>query len=175
MNPLHEDERERPDASVAVIIVDHGSRRAEANAMLEAVVDLYGRLTGRSIVEPAHMDLAEPSLAAAFTRCVLRGAHTVVIHPYFLLPGRHWSDDIPRLAATAAARYPGVNWLVTAPLGLHEGLIGVIDDRVRNCLACARGETGPCEACEASGGCRFRGSIDQIPVNGNLSENHSGS
>jgi len=105
----------------------------------------------------------------------MRGAHTVVIHPYFLLPGRHWSDDIPRLAASAAARHPGVHWLVTAPLGLHEGLAGVIDDRVRRCLACARGETGPCQVCEPGGGCRFHGSLEPIPEKGNLSERHSGS
>ena len=175
MNPTPTAERPRPDPGIGVVIVDHGSRRAEANAMLEAVAELYGRLTGRPIVEPAHMDLAGPSLAAAFTRCVLRGAHTVIIHPYFLLPGRHWSDDIPRLAAAAAAGHPGVRWLVTAPLGLHEGLVGVIDDRVERCLACAQGETGPCDACEPSGGCRFHGSIERISEDGNLSEKHSGS
>jgi sirohydrochlorin ferrochelatase len=175
MNSANDDDREHLDPGIGVVIVDHGSRRPEANAMLEAVAELYGRLTGTPIVEPAHMDLVEPSLAAAFNRCVLRGAHTVVIHPYFLLPGRHWSDDIPRLAAAAAARHPKVAWLVTAPLGLHEGLVGVIDDRVRHCLACARGEIGPCEVCEPSGGCRFSGSIEQISADGNLSENHSGS
>ena len=37
------------------------------------------------IVEPAHMELAEPSIATAFARCVERGATTVVVFPYFLL------------------------------------------------------------------------------------------
>jgi sirohydrochlorin ferrochelatase len=29
------------DASVAIVLVDHGSKRAEANAMLEDFADLY--------------------------------------------------------------------------------------------------------------------------------------
>ena len=57
------------------------------------------------IVEPAHMELAEPSLETAFDACVAAGATTVVIAPYFLGPGQHWDRDIPALAA-AACRAP---------------------------------------------------------------------
>jgi len=83
-----------PD-QVGVIVVDHGSRRAESNAMLLDVVAMFGRMTDWSIIEPAHMELASPTIAEAFDRCVERGAKLVVIHPYFLLPGKHWNQDIP--------------------------------------------------------------------------------
>jgi sirohydrochlorin ferrochelatase len=122
-------------AQVGVVLVDHGSRRDESNAMLLDVVALYGRVAPGAIVEPAHMELAEPSLATAFERCVRRGARLVVVHPYFLAPGRHGHEDIPRLAAEAAARFPAVRWLVTDPLGPHPKLAEVIDQRVRECLA----------------------------------------
>ena len=100
------------DPHLGVILVDHGSRRDESNAMLLDVVRNFADATGFSIVEPAHMELAEPSIATAFTRCIERGASSVVVFPYFLLPGRHWNDDIPRLAAEAggvvgARRRPG--------------------------------------------------------------------
>lgn len=144
--------------------------------MLEAMAALFTRLTGHAIVEPAHMELAQPSLATAFGRCVARGATTVVIHPYFLLPGRHWREDIPRLAAEAAAGHPGVRWLVTAPLGLHPALVEVVQDRVRHCLACALGEAGPCEICRDQGGCAFSGKLHGGEgSSGNLSDAHSGS
>ena len=57
--------------------------------MLLDVVALFQQHTGYAIVEPAHMELAEPSIGTAFDRCIERGARLVVIHPYFLLPGRH--------------------------------------------------------------------------------------
>ncbi len=62
---------------------------------------------------------ASPSISDAFDACVADGAATVVVSPYFLSPGRHWQEDLPALAAAAAARHPGVRYLVAAPLGLH--------------------------------------------------------
>ena len=62
--------------------------------------------------------------------CAAKGASEIVLHPYFLAPGRHSRDDIPRLAAEAAARHPGVTVRVTPPLGLHPGLVDAVLDRV---------------------------------------------
>jgi sirohydrochlorin ferrochelatase len=102
------------------------------------------------------MELAEPSIATAFRRCVERGAATVVVFPYFLLPGRHWSDDIPRLAAEAARQHPGVRYLVTAPFGMHPLISQVIRERITHCLAHAEGHADTCELCAGTDRCQLR-------------------
>src|SRR5688500_12668713 len=99
---------------LGIVIVDHGSRRSESNAFLAEVAARFAGQAGFEIVEPAHMELAEPTLETAFEQCVKRGATTVVVHPFFLLPGKHWDEDIPALAAAAARKHPGVRYLVTA-------------------------------------------------------------
>jgi sirohydrochlorin ferrochelatase len=76
------------------------------------------------------MELEEPSMATAFGRCVERGAKLVIVSPFFLLPGRHWTDDIPALAAQSAAKHAGVKYLVAAPLGPHPLLIEVLWRRI---------------------------------------------
>ena len=139
-----------------VIIVDHGSRRPASNQLLVEVAQQFAEATGQEIVEPAHMELASPSLGDAFDRCVARGAKTVVIHPYFLLPGRHWSEDIPALAAEAAANHPGVRYLMTAPLGLHPLMSEIIKDRIETCLLCAAGDAEPCTLCSDGNACCFQ-------------------
>ncbi|KDO55190.1 hypothetical protein CISIN_1g023828mg [Citrus sinensis] len=106
-----------------VIIVDHGSRRRESNLMLKQFVAMFREKTGYLIVEPAHMELAEPSIKDAFGSCVQQGANRVIVSPFFLFPGRHWCQDIPSLTAEAAKEHPGVPYIVTAPLGLHEQLV----------------------------------------------------
>jgi len=123
-------------ADTGVIIVDHGSRRSESNDLLLEVTEAYRRQSGWQIVEPAHMELAEPSIATAFARCVERGALLIVVFPYFLGPGRHWNEDIPRLAAEAALPFAerGVRHLVTEPLGLHPLILEVIDQRIAHGL-----------------------------------------
>jgi sirohydrochlorin ferrochelatase len=144
-------------SSLGVILVDHGSRREESNRLLLEVVASFAETSGLPIVEPAHMELAEPTIAAAFARCVDRGAKTVIVFPYFLLPGRHWHEDIPRLTAEAASAHPDVKFLVTAPFGLHPLMSEVISQRISRCLAHAGGDAAACDACDASDHCQFRG------------------
>ena len=143
------------DPHLGVILVDHGSRRDESNVMLLDVVRNFAEATGLSIVEPAHMELAEPSIATAFARCVERGATMVVVFPYFLLPGRHWNEDIPRLAAAAARQHPGIRYLVTAPFGLHPLMAEVIRQRIEHCLAHTQGQADACELCAGTDRCQL--------------------
>lgn len=111
---------------------------------------------GFEIVEPAHMELAEPSIGTAFDRCVERGATKVLICPYFLLPGKHWDQDIPELAAEAAGRHPGVPFVVTAPIGLHPMMKQVIENRIEHCISHMAGTAPECESCAGTGRCSFR-------------------
>jgi sirohydrochlorin ferrochelatase len=59
-----------------------------------------------------------------------RGLGRVIVFPYFLAPGRHWHEDIPRLAAEAAASHPGIEHLVTPPIGQHPLILAIIDERI---------------------------------------------
>jgi len=126
-----------------VIIVDHGSKRAAANDMLNEVVARFREATGAPIVEAAHMELAEPTIADAFQKCVGRGARRIVIHPYFLSPGRHSTSDIPRLCAAAAAHHPGVDYAVTEPLGLDPRMNDIILRRIEEALAQSGADIAP--------------------------------
>ncbi|XP_056176377.1 sirohydrochlorin ferrochelatase, chloroplastic isoform X2 [Syzygium oleosum] len=132
-----------------LIIVDHGSRRRESNLMLNEFVAMFRDKTGYPIVEPAHMELAEPSIKDAFCSCVLQGVTRVIVSPFFLFPGRHWHKDIPSLTAEAAKEHPGVSYIITAPLGLHELLVDVVNDRIKHCLSHVEGDADECEVCAA--------------------------
>ena len=118
-----------------IIIVDHGSRREESNQMLEQLAELFSeRFRQRfSIVEPAHMELAEPSIASAYARCVERGAQRMVVVPFFLGPGKHWTQDIPRLTAQAAERFPGTLYHVSPTLGIDDLILDLLAKRAGHC------------------------------------------
>jgi sirohydrochlorin ferrochelatase len=117
---------ERP----AILLVDHGSRRPEANDQLREVA---ARLRARDpdrVVRIAHLELAKPTIAEGIADCVAAGAREIVVHPYLLAPGRHSRDDIPAEAERAARQHPGVRVRVSAPLGLHEKLVDVVLERI---------------------------------------------
>lgn len=114
----------------AIVLVDHGSRHADANAVLDGIAALLRRRLPECAVRVAHMELAPPDLAEAIEACIAEGAREIVVHPYFLAPGAHATHDVPAQAAAAAARHPDVSIQVSAPLGVHEGLVDAILARI---------------------------------------------
>jgi sirohydrochlorin ferrochelatase len=114
----------------ALLLVDHGSRREEANAVLVRVAEMIRRLSGFPVVHYAHMEIAEPTISQGFDACVADGARQIIVHPYFLAPGAHYNEDIPRLVGEAAAKHPQVYWTITEPLGIHPKLCEVVLERI---------------------------------------------
>lgn len=139
-----------------MIIVDHGSRRQASNDMLLEATRVFASQSDYAIVEPAHMELAQPDIATAFANCVAHGAKRVIVFPYFLSPGRHWSEDIPALVAAAAKTFPDVEWLVTAPFGLHPEMSAIINDRIEHCLNVANDKGTGCDVCGDGSKCQLQ-------------------
>jgi len=99
-----------------ILIVDHGSQKREANDMLGSMANLIQTMAGSDVVvRYAHMELADPDIAAVF--------------PYMLSPGRHSTSDIPRMVADVARAFPHVSFSVTPAFGLHEKLAEVVLER----------------------------------------------
>lgn len=114
----------------AILLVDHGSRRAEANEQLTALAERVARRAPERVVRVAHLELAAPGIGEGVDACVAAGAGEIVVLPYFLGPGSHTQRDIPRLVEEAAARHPGVRVRIGEPLGIDERIVDLILDRV---------------------------------------------
>ncbi|MDQ6870630.1 MAG: cobalamin biosynthesis protein CbiX [Gemmatimonadota bacterium] len=113
-----------------ILIVDHGSQKREANDMLRVMADLIQTMAGADVVvRYAHMELAEPDIAAGFSSCVQGGATDITVFPYMLSPGRHSTADIPRMVANVARAFPNVSFSVTPAFGLHGKLAEVVLER----------------------------------------------
>ncbi len=111
----------------SILLIDHGSVRAEANHMLSCAANLLQHMLGESVaVRFAHMELSEPTIAQGFTACVDAGADEVIVFPYMLSPGKHVTRDVPRLVADAARPHPSVTYRMTDAFGVHEKLSELI-------------------------------------------------
>jgi sirohydrochlorin ferrochelatase len=114
----------------AILLIDHGSRRREANEMMDCMANLVQAVAGSAvIVRYAHMELSEPSIDAGVRNCVEAGATELIVFPYMLSPGKHSTGDIPRMVATAAEAYPELDVRVTNAFGVHEKLAELILER----------------------------------------------
>ena len=115
------------DERIGIIIVDHGSKRGEANTMLLKLVEKYKSFSYYNIVEGAHMELADPSISVAFKKCVDQGANFIICHPFFLSKGRHVQEDIPALMKEASSMNNNINYKITEPLGVQDKILELID------------------------------------------------
>ena len=131
------DERDHSVGSVGVLLIAHGSRRAEANEDLVRLAEAVRRLEIYPVVEIAYLELAEPTIAQGGRRCVEGGAKRVLMLPYFLSAGAHVVEDLERHRAELAAGFPRVEFRLCPPLGLHPLLVQVVLARLQE------GDSGP--------------------------------
>lgn len=117
----------------AILLVDHGSRRPEANAQLEELAARVREQRPGWRVDTAHLEIAPPGVAEALDACAAAGVREVFLHPFFLSPGRHTREDLPRLAGDACERNPGLRVYVTDPLGVDDAVVAVVLDRIDSC------------------------------------------
>jgi sirohydrochlorin ferrochelatase len=113
----------------ALLLIAHGSRRAEANADLEFVADQLRVRGTYPDVQVSYLELAEPSIDAGGAACAARGADRVVMLPYFLSPGKHVAEDLSAARDRLAAAFPGVHFMLAEPLGRHPKLLDILEER----------------------------------------------
>lgn len=90
---------------IGILLIDHGSRKAASNELLEMIASIYqksSKCPSHFVVKAAHMEIAPPSIEDVLKEFVIDGnIKQVICHPYFLSPGRHVTEDIPFLVEEA--------------------------------------------------------------------------
>jgi uroporphyrin-III C-methyltransferase len=115
----------------AVLVVGHGSRREEANEDVRQATRRIGQCGRFPLVAAAFLEIASPTIAEGFAQLVESGAKHIVVHPYFLSPGRHTRGDIPVEVRAAASRHQNVTYQITEPLAAHRFVIDASIERIR--------------------------------------------
>ena len=122
---------ERDPSRTAILLIAHGSRRAEANAELETIAEAM-RSRGRyANVCVSYLELAEPSIAEGGASCVEAGAEEVILLPFFLSPGRHVVEDLTAARDALRERFPAVQFILAGALGSHPLILDALADRAR--------------------------------------------
>jgi len=116
----------------AILYIGHGSRSKrgaeEARAFIQGVMNWTNE---PAIQEYGFLELAEPSIEAAFEHCIDRGAEEIVVVPLFLLAAGHIKQDIPRILSSMQLKYPFVRIQMREPFGIQDRMLDAMADMVR--------------------------------------------
>jgi sirohydrochlorin ferrochelatase len=133
----------------ALLLIAHGSRRAEANKDLLDLANRIERSGAYPIVVASFLELAEPDIPAGGADCVARGACKVLMVPYFLSAGVHLKRDLTAAREELIARFPEITFRLGPALGPHPLLERLVLERARETEVIAEAASG-----EASAGAR---------------------
>ena len=111
---------------IALLVIDHGSKKKAANDMIFEVVKRLKAKRSDLIIEGAHMELADPDIPAGIAACVAAGATEILVQPFMLSPGRHSTNDIPESVQETAKSYPQVVITTGTHMGLHPLLLDAL-------------------------------------------------
>lgn len=116
-----------------IILLGHGSRRAEANQGLLQVARKVSAIVGREVI-PAFMGHAEPSLPTAVMDKIRQGARTIIVMPLFLFRGIHVSVDIHEELKEIRDQYPEVDIIFTTELGADDLIAQLASSRIKEAM-----------------------------------------
>jgi len=120
-----------------IILIGHGSPKKDANTINVVGKLLHDRIhsgCSNDCVKVAYLQFASPDIMGVIAECAKGGAERIIIHPYFLCSGMHVTKDIPAVIKEAEEKYPGIEFVYTEPLGMHEGMVHVVMERIAKSL-----------------------------------------
>jgi len=128
----------------SLLVVAHGSRRAESNDEVRQLTDCLASRTGEAFdrVSCAFLELAEPSIPDGLRADISAGADTIVVVPYFLSAGRHVIRDIPAEVEMVRQEHPAVAITLAPYLGAASGLVELLLAQAQDCSRSANTVSG---------------------------------
>lgn len=118
---------------VGIVLLAHGSRGQNANDGMYEVAQALRKTGSYGIVEIGFMQRNFPTIEEAAQSCVLQGADTVLLIPYFLHLGLHLQKDLPETVRLLRALHPDVRFALGKPFAHHPKLVDIVLDRIEDC------------------------------------------
>ena len=114
----------------ALLIVAHGSRRAQSNSEVQALTSKVAEQAKASfdLIDCAFLELAEPEIPDGLRSLAAKGATDILVLPYFLAKGTHVAADIPEAVDSVRSELSNVSITISDYLGAADAVPGLLVD-----------------------------------------------
>lgn len=114
-----------------LVIMGHGSRKAQANDEFKYVVEnIELDSLPYHCVNHCFLELATPSLASVVEHAVIENYTHIDLYPLFFNCGNHVARDIPKQIQDIKDQYPTITIKQLDYFGMHRGLPDTIAQHV---------------------------------------------
>ena len=121
--------------SNALILISHGSPRAQANEEFLSLVERVAQMVAGqySLVTGAFLGSTTPDIATAINDAISQGATSINVLPYFLNSGVHVAKDVPAIIEQQQQNNPHCTITLLPCFGLDSNIVELITAQVTNC------------------------------------------
>ncbi|MCL2046068.1 MAG: CbiX/SirB N-terminal domain-containing protein [Oscillospiraceae bacterium] len=113
-----------------VLVIAHGSRATETEAVLDAIVEMVRENLPDRMIECAFMGNSDRTAEKAVAALAENNVSEIKIIPYFLFMGIHLKEDIPEMVAELVKDYPEIEISMTDSLGADRRLAEIVIDKI---------------------------------------------
>jgi sirohydrochlorin cobaltochelatase len=132
-------------ARKAMVVVGRGSSAPDANGDFVKVVRLIGEAVGWPWTLPGFIGITTPTFEQSLELLARARPEEIVVLPFFLFAGRLIAQIGEKLAGFSS-RHPWIKTRLVPNLGLHQGLMHVLEERFNEALS-GSGRL-PCDNCQ---------------------------
>jgi sirohydrochlorin ferrochelatase len=114
----------------AVLYICHGSRVKKAQEQALAFIRTCMAENPAPIQTHCYLEMATPTIEAAFKECVKQGATTISAIPVLLLTAGHAKIDIPQELLRLNKLFPEIKIKYGQPIGVHPAITDILFQRI---------------------------------------------
>jgi sirohydrochlorin ferrochelatase len=115
-----------------VLLLAHGSRRKETDAILDSLTEKVKSRSDEKLILPAYLQFSEQNLEWGIEKLIEEGADKIKVIPMFIFDGVHVTQDIPGELEAVMAKHPGIEIRMSRHLGDDDRLADIIVDRIHS-------------------------------------------
>ncbi len=131
--------------NTALIVVGRGSSDPDANGDFCKLVRLLGEGQNYNWVLASFIGITQPSVPETLEFAARSRPDRILVQPYFLFAGR-LMQQLETMLAEFSARYPWIEIKLGQPLGPHEKLFALMEERLRETFTSE--SPLPCDTCQ---------------------------
>lgn len=117
----------------AIILFGHGARDSRWREPFDRLAELWSAQHAGVLVEPAFLEMMQPTLEEAVTSLVAKGATQITVVPVFFGQGGHLRNDFPILLQNCQEKFPQISLSATPAVGEDAAVLqAIVDFGARN-------------------------------------------